>query len=233
MCTLLIRHDPVDPYPLALLANRDELYDRPSEGWAWRRGTPSYFAPRDQQGGGTWIGLNDRGVVVALTNIFPSRKGGTYRSRGVLVTDMLALEQADKAPDALSAAVSRADYNDFNLLVADPVKAYLFTWQKAALRPFELAPGVYTVGNDPFDDVSQPVSRQSNEAWLSSEVGYLQQHPTVCKHGEGYGTRCSHKLLVHGRQPGRSMVWHLEGHPCRHSFDLVLAPKEPKEGVAV
>ena len=105
MCTLLIRHNPVDPYPLALLANRDEAYDRPAEGWAWRDGSPPYFAPRDREAGGTWIGLNAAGVVVALTNIFPSQKSGPYRSRGALVTDMLALEQAGKAPDQLEAAV--------------------------------------------------------------------------------------------------------------------------------
>ncbi|MCH7858783.1 MAG: NRDE family protein [Candidatus Marinimicrobia bacterium] len=233
MCTLLIRHDPKDPYPLALLANRDERYDRQSEGWAWRTGRRPYFAPRDQQAGGTWIGLNDRGVVVALTNIFPGRQDDAHRSRGALVIDMLGLARAGLAPDALGAAVKGAAYNDFNLLVADPAQAYLFTWQNGELRQFELAPGVTTVGNDPFDDVFQPLGGQTNEAWLSSEAGYLKQHPQVCKHGEGYGTRCSHKLLVHGRQPGRSKVWHLEGHPCRHSFDLVLAPKEPKEEAAV
>lgn len=233
MCTLLIRHNPGDPYPLALLANRDELYDRPSEDWAWREGSRRYFAPRDRQAGGTWIGLNDGGVVVALTNIFPSRQDAVYRSRGALVIDMLALARAGLAPARMREAVKREDYNNFNMLVADPVEAILFTWRNAELRQFALAPGVYTVGNDPFDDVFQPMSSQTNEAWLSSEAGYLKQHPQVCKHGEGYGTRCSHKLLVHGRQPTRSMVWHLEGHPCQNSFDLVLAPTEPKEEVAV
>ncbi len=233
MCTLLIRHNPVDPYPLALLANRDELYDRPSEGWTWRDGSRRYFAPRDQQAGGTWIGLNDRGVVLALTNIFPSQRGGTYRSRGALVIDMLALARAGLAPAGMREAVKRAAYNDFNLLVADTREAHLFTWQNAQLKAFNLSPGSYIVGNDPFDGGSRPLNGLTNEVWLDEESATLAQHPKICKHGEGYGTRCSHKLLVHGRQPGRSMVWHLEGHPCQNSFDLVLAPKEPKEEVAV
>lgn len=224
MCTLLIRHNPVDPYPLALLANRDEAYDRPAEGWAWRDGSPPYFAPRDREAGGTWIGLNAAGMVVALTNIFPSQKSGTYRSRGALVTDMLALEQAGKAPDQLEAAVSRADYNDFNLLVIDTREAHLFTWQNAQLKAFNLNPGSYKVGNDPFEGGAQPLDDLTNEVWLEEESATLAHHPQICKHEEKYGTRCSHRLLVHRDGVASSEVWHLEGHPCEGQFARVLGP---------
>ncbi len=222
MCTLLIRHNPVDPNPLALLTNRDEAYDRPSEGWAWRDGTPPYFAPRDKRSGGTWIGLNEHGVVAALTNIFPNQKSGTYRSRGALVTDMLALGQADKAQDALEAAVSEADYNNFNLLVADAHEAHLFMWQHAQLKAFNLNPGSYRVGNDPFDGGSQPLDGRANEVWFDEESATLAQHPQICKHGEKYGTRCSHRLLIHRDGIAQSEVWHLDGHPCEGQFARVL-----------
>ena len=72
MCTILVRHNPADPHPLAILANRDEAYNRSSGGWAWRGGDRQYFAPVDHVAGGSWIGLNQTGLVVALTNIFPN-----------------------------------------------------------------------------------------------------------------------------------------------------------------
>ena len=64
MCTLLIRLSPGDDYPLAILSNRDEVYDRPSGGWEWRGEEGQIFAPIDIQAGGSWIGFNDKGVAL-------------------------------------------------------------------------------------------------------------------------------------------------------------------------
>ncbi|MQY63486.1 MAG: hypothetical protein GH143_04165 [Calditrichaeota bacterium] len=47
MCTLLFRHRPGDIYPIAVLANRDERYRRPSGDWAWRGRDRRYFSPVD------------------------------------------------------------------------------------------------------------------------------------------------------------------------------------------
>lgn len=224
MCTLLFRHCPVDVYPVAILSNRDEFYGRPSEGWAWRGRRPRYFAPKDMEAGGTWIGLNEHGVVTALTNIFPGRQDPDFRSRGALVTDALGLARAEQAPGLLKRLIATHQYNNFNILVADKIRAYLFTWLGLDLIQQDLAPGAYEVANKPFDGTRLSEGLETNEVWMASISSRLLEHPDACRHGDSYGTRCSHKLLIHGTEPCRSMVWHLEGHPCQGSYKLVLTP---------
>ena len=222
MCTLLFRHRLGDEYPLAILSNRDELYNRPSEGWAWGGPEQHYFAPLDQQAGGTWIGLSESGLVVALTNIFPPRKGSAFRSRGTLVTDMLALPRAALAPAHLRRQLMAHSYNNFNLLTADTKRAFLFTWVETELLELELLPGVYQVGNEPYEGSARPDATGHNEEWIVQQASLLREHPDICKHGDDYGTRASHQLLVHGTDPGQSRIWHLEGHPCQGQYQLVL-----------
>jgi uncharacterized protein with NRDE domain len=208
---------------LAILSNRDEKYGRPSGGWDWRGSGRRWFAPIDLEAGGTWIGLNRHGLVAALTNIFPSWEGEGFRSRGALVTDMLGLECAAEAPAAMTDAFAKHSYNKFNLLVAGSRKAFVFSWAGDQLETFDLRPGVYEVNNIAFDGIEKPNPSVTNERWLEREEGRLAQHPVVCRHGDGYGTRCSHKLLVHKDGLEMSRVWHLDGHPCEGEFQLVHA----------
>lgn len=222
MCTLLFRHRPGDSYPIAILANRDERYQRPSGGWAWRGRDRRYFSPVDLQAGGTWIGLNENGVGAALTNISPWRRDHAFRSRGILVTDVLGLARAGQAPAQMRQMISTQRYNNFNLLVADPVRAYLFTWQGCDLVQHDVTSSVCEVANRPFDGNTLPDDAAANETWIAENAKRLYKHPEVCKHGFGFGTCCSHKLLVHGTEPSRSRVWHLGGHPCRGEYELVL-----------
>jgi uncharacterized protein with NRDE domain len=226
MCTLFFRHRPDDEYPLAILSNRDEQYGRPSEGWNWRGSGPDWFAPIDLEAGGTWIGINRHGVVAALTNIFPSWQGTEFRSRGALVTDMLQLERAVDAPKAIACTSSDHSYNKFNLLVADSLKAFVFSWAGDRVVTLDLGPGVYEVNNLAFDGIEKSNPGVTNERWLEREQDRLTQHPLICRHGDGYGTRCSHKILVHKDGLENSKVWHLEGHPCEEQFQQVLGGPE-------
>ena len=171
-------------------------------------------------------GLNRQTVVAALTNIFPGRTNEGFRSRGALVTDMLHLSRASDAQAALARTMSQHSYNNFNLLVADPVSAFVFSWAGTELVTFVLGPGVYQVNNIPFDGKGRTDAGVSNRLWLDVEEPSLAEHPLVCRHGDGYGTRCSHKLLIHKRGVEGSCVWHLEGHPCEGQFQQVLGGPE-------
>ena len=224
MCTLLFRHEPGDMYPLALLSNRDERDGRPADGWAWRETAPRSFAPSDLEAGGTWMGLSASGVVAALTNIFPQREEPDLHSRGALVQAMLALPMAADASEGLREELAARPTNNFNLLVADGSTAMLFAWDQGELREQGLEPGVYEVANSPFDGARLPGGPGPNEAWLEERAGRLVEHPTVCKHEDGYGTRSSAQLLLRGDDPAHSLVWSLEGHPCEGVYEQVLGP---------
>jgi hypothetical protein len=83
------------------------------------------LAPRDADAGGTWIGVNERGLAVALLN-GADRRGATEtegadarRSRGLLVTELLAAPTAAAALARL-AEVSLDRYRGFLLAVFAP-----------------------------------------------------------------------------------------------------------------
>ena len=224
MCTLLIRHKPGDPYPLAILSNRDERYGRPSAGWEWRDAQPPYFAPLDELAGGTWIGLSERGVVVGLTNIFPSLEGDDFTSRGALVAGMLSLTAAKKARRRVRQLIDEQSFNKFNLLVADGFEAVVLSWDGLGLWDGSLAPGTYQIGNDAWNGAKLPEAAGSNSAWLTANRDRLKEHPSICKHGDGYGTRSSSLLLLDALNPTQSQIWHAEGHPCENEYIKVPIP---------
>jgi uncharacterized protein with NRDE domain len=129
MCTVVILRKPGSPWPLILGANRDEKVDRPwlppDRHWPDR---PEVVAGIDQLAGGTWLGLNDSGVLAAVMN-----REGTLgpdperRSRGELVLEALDHPDADLAAASLRHLESRA-YRAFNLVIADNRDAY---WLKS------------------------------------------------------------------------------------------------------
>lgn len=84
MCTVVLLRRPDHDWPLLLGANRDEMKDRPwsppDRHWAEY---PHVIAGCDELAGGTWMGINDDGVVACVLN-----RVGTlgahpdFRSRG-------------------------------------------------------------------------------------------------------------------------------------------------------
>jgi hypothetical protein len=120
MCTLVILRRPEHRWPVLIGANRDEMIDRPSRPpgrhWADR---PEVVAGLDLLAGGSWLGINDWGVVAAVLN----REGSLgpapgRRSRGELVLE--ALDHAGAAAAAETLAQLDPDaYRTFNLIVAD------------------------------------------------------------------------------------------------------------------
>jgi Transport and Golgi organisation 2 len=125
MCTVVLLRRPKAPWPLLLAANRDELSSRPwrppARHWPDR---PDVVAGLDVQAGGSWLGVNDDGVVAAVLNRVGTLGPATgKRSRGELVLE--ALDHADAA--AAAAALVDLDpdaYRPFNLVVADARDAF-------------------------------------------------------------------------------------------------------------
>jgi len=125
MCTLVMLRRPADPWPLLLAANRDEMVDRPwsAPGRHWPD-RPEVVAGLDLTAGGSWLGLNDHGVVAAVLNRRSSLGPAPgKRSRGELVLEALDHADAVAAAEAL-AELNPAAYRSFNMVVADNRDAY-------------------------------------------------------------------------------------------------------------
>jgi hypothetical protein len=125
MCSVVILLRPGAAWPLLLAANRDEMLDRPwrppGRHWPDR---PEVTAGLDLHAGGSWLGLNDHGLVAAMLNRMGSLgPQAGKRSRGELVLEALDHADAADAADAL-AALEPSSYRSFNMLVADNSAAY-------------------------------------------------------------------------------------------------------------
>ena len=70
MCTLVAYFDKGASFPLIVATNRDEQLSRPSTPPQLHAGNPAWIAPRDEVAGGTWLGLNERGLFVGVTDGF-------------------------------------------------------------------------------------------------------------------------------------------------------------------
>lgn len=87
MCVLALLLDPGGPVPLIAAANRDESRARPSLPPGEIE--PGIFGGRDLAAGGTWLGVNDRGLFVAVTNRRAPAKTEASYSRGLLALEAL------------------------------------------------------------------------------------------------------------------------------------------------
>ncbi len=152
MCTVLLLLRPGERWPLLLGANRDERFDRPFDPPArWWPDAPQLVAGRDRAGGGSWLGVNDDGVVATIVN-------GMHRlgplegkaSRGELVLRALAEHDAASAARTI-AALDAQRYRGFTLLLADRRSAFAVSSDERAMRVDALAPGHHMVTPDGCD----------------------------------------------------------------------------------
>lgn len=232
MCTLVVLHRCVPGAHLWVAANRDEFLARPAEGPALREGRAgALVAPLDLQAGGTWWGLNARGVFAAVTNRPTARPDPALRSRGQLVLDLLAADSAHVAAER-AAALGPARYNPFNLFLADADDAFALVYEGAA-RLLPLAPGVHVVGNADPDARTVPKIRRTLEraervaggsagAVRDGLAAICRTHGDdpdpkgdTCVHLGGYGTRSS-SLLRLGAAGDR--LEHAAGPPCASPY---------------
>jgi uncharacterized protein with NRDE domain len=149
MCLILLAHRVHPEYPLVFAANRDEFYARPTAPAAWWEDAPELLAGRDLQAGGTWMGVTRSGRWAAVTNYrdLPSERTGV-RSRGELVSEFL---RGHETPEAFLREIAEraAEYNGFNLLVADREQLWYFS--NRGDEPRKLGPGVYGLSNHLLD----------------------------------------------------------------------------------
>ncbi|WP_049899487.1 NRDE family protein [Halococcus agarilyticus] len=245
MCTLVVAWQVFADAPVVVAANRDEALDRPSEPPSVIAEEPRIVAPRDADAGGTWIGYNEHGVFVAITNRWTDADLAGERSRGLLVRDALDCESAEEAARLVERAVAADEYEGFNLLVADANAAVLCEWD-GGLRTGNLGPGVHVVMNvgaigrvtipaswpergeqqaengRNVRESLQPEPGEGHAAWRDRAADVLGDHDYgVCVHHEefDFGTRSSSLLTIDA--DGSADYRYADGPPCRTEFEPV------------
>lgn len=242
MCTLTFAWQVFEGSPLVVAANRDEQLDRPSEPPARRHWDAAVIAPADADAGGTWLGYNEHGVVVALTNRWLDVDREGERSRGLLVRDALGYGSAEDAIRYVERELDDRTYAGFNLIAADANAALLVEYD-GTRRVHTLDPGVHVVVNvgadgtytvpqrrekagsrqarnaDALRTALYPEPGETAGAWLDRAATLLGDHDYgVCVHGDGFGTRSA--SLVHVADDGVEFRY-ADGPPCETPFEAV------------
>jgi uncharacterized protein with NRDE domain len=150
MCLLVVLSRVVPGAPLIVGANRDERFDRPAEAMTvLRSAAPRTLGGRDLKAGGTWLAVNEAGVVAGLTNRpVPGGPDAARRSRGELPLALTAHRSAAEAVEAFARSFRPGDYNGAWLLVGD--RESLFSVELAGAGEVvvqELAPGLHVQEN--------------------------------------------------------------------------------------
>jgi hypothetical protein len=118
MCTVSIVSS-LDGYAVRLMVNRDERRLRPAAlpPAVQAAGGGRAIWPTDPVGGGTWVAVTDRGLVLALLNTDGHRTGPDTPSRGTIIPTLAA---AASVADAVARwqALDTTVFAPFRLVVA-------------------------------------------------------------------------------------------------------------------
>jgi uncharacterized protein with NRDE domain len=253
MCTLAIYFQATDSYPVVIAANRDEFLERPASPPTTLSERPWIVGGKDLRAGGTWLGINQYGMVAGLLN----RRSETpanprLRSRGLLCLDALKCASAEAAA-RLVEGLSGGDYNPFNLLVASREHAYVAYNRDERIDVMELAAGLHLLTNLNLDDFEcpkisgafgkfaalgadpqfrrDPISRRADLARVladhRTQLDPRSGRPnSLCVHLGVFGTRCSSLIFV-GADSSAISHYFAPGPPCSTAYEAAAVPVGP------
>jgi uncharacterized protein with NRDE domain len=250
VCTLAIYFKMIDGYPVVIAANRDEFLDRPASDPTTLSEKPRIVGGQDLRAGGTWLGINQYGVVAGLLNRHsekPTDPG--LRSRGLLCLDALKCRTAADAA-RFAQGLRGGDYNPFNLLVAAREQAWVAYNRGDRIEVVRLAAGLHLLTNLNVDDFEcprisasygkfaelgadarfrrDPVSRRGElERLLADHQTQLDprsgQPNALCLHMGAYGTRSSSLIFI-GNSDNAISHYFAPGPPCTTAYQAAAVP---------
>lgn len=239
MCIFILGLRLNPAWPLLVAANRDEYYERPTEPPHLLAHAPHVLGGRDVRAGGTWLGLNEHGLLVALTNRYIGNDFSQPRlptSRGHLCLAALREPTPEAAVAAVRAALAAAAYNPFNLVAVSTHEAFCIMHAGDSTEWVPLETGWHIVANRRLDDPDDPRVQRARArlptAPTGNAAGLLHlfaevcrdhgeagvpagQLDCICQHRERSGTRSSSLLFADAA--GRFTYLHAEGPPARPS----------------
>jgi uncharacterized protein with NRDE domain len=194
MCLLVFSWQMTKEHPLMVAANRDERLDRAAQSIrVLRERNPRVLGGRDDVAGGTWLAVNEHGVVAGLTNRpSPGGRDLTKRSRGELPLMVASQRSAEEGVAELTRTVLPGQYNPAWLLVGDREGLYyveLTIDGPPSSRP--LSPGIHVLENVALGEPSPKVD------WVLSQLSTVEQSSTAEQMDRSLWTAMSSVLSDH------------------------------------
>lgn len=161
-----------------LTMNRDERHERPAEEPP-RVVDPSGRAPRcvwpiDSKSGGTWIGMNARGLTACLLNGYlpgdaQPTLSGSHLSRGAIVPDVLRHGVYTDALHWLQHDFEPWQFGSFTLLIAAGLEATAVTWRGGRSLEFHSPAGNWSLWSSSSWNADEvlPWRRREFDRWIA------------------------------------------------------------------
>lgn len=160
MCLVLLAIGQHPQYPIIILSNRDEFYNRtkaPAHFWP----DPGIYSGNDLAAGGTWLGINKTGQFSLLTNYRnPELHKTTNLSRGLLVKNFLEDPHLSPAKYIQQIAKYSNNYNPFNLIVGN--MRDIIYYSNITNKATPLTKGIYGISNHLLDTPWYKVIKAKN-----------------------------------------------------------------------
>ncbi len=234
MCLIALLYRVAEDAPIVIGANREEYYNRVGEPPCLHADPVPWVGGFDPLGGGTWLGVNRHGLLVAVTNRPRSQVPIPRRSRGLLVRELLQHADAASATREAERRLQSEPYAGCNLVLVDARQANVIhagDW----LRVRPLPPGIHVLANSDVNDETdrrvQHVQRWLSERPLSPASDGLLALQEVCAQAEPYhppitlrlpdrGTVSSSLLVLPGSPTdlAEGRYLHSEGPPDRTPY---------------
>ena len=234
MCLLAVQYKLVPESPILVAANRDEFYERPSQAPSIQSGKPRVLCGIDLQAGGTWLGVNQHGLVIGVCNrrrtvpTFPSR------SRGSLCRELLKSDSAVQARDVAMEELSSGRYDGANFICVDAESGWV-VHSADDLNAVEMTEGLNIIANSDLNDTRDERAEMARRLLtlhrLDSPVKFLAVaskvfsrppsppgRPSIVVRGDERGT-VSSTLIALGKKPRDAIYQYSIGAPDQSRFE--------------
>lgn len=149
MCLLVIAIDQTPDLPLIFLSNRDEFYARETVSMHWWK-DQEILAGRDLKAGGTWLGINSKQHIAAVTNFRNlQHQRADAPTRGSVPTNLLLAQPKSFTEHVKSKEDEWSLMNGFNLFYYNGHNFYHYS--NVSKKVTQLSKGIYAISNADLD----------------------------------------------------------------------------------
>ncbi|MDJ0576031.1 MAG: NRDE family protein [Xenococcaceae cyanobacterium MO_234.B1] len=179
MCLTILSYQQNPDFPVILISNRDEYYNRPTKTCHFWDDYPNILGGRDLEFGGSWLAVNRDGSLALVTNYREPHlpNSPSYLSRGLIVKDFLLSSEPEKFLKELKSNSDK--YQGFNLIVSWELKLFYFSSISHCL--IQLQAGLYGLSNHLLDTPWPKLKRAKEkfQALLSQKKTPLRPEPII------------------------------------------------------
>ncbi len=238
MGIIAIQYQTANDSPLLAAFNREERISRQCTPPRIQSGRPRVVCGIDRNSGGTWAGVNQHGLFIAVVNCPKRNVAYEPRSRGLLCKELLASKNAEEALEKAVRELSSGCYGGGNFLCVDRVSGGV-VYGGDEVEQERLRPGLHLLSANRLDDFHDPrqefVRRLLTLQRLDSAVSFLavssrtfsRKPDETGKRGivikePDYGT-VSSMLLSLTERTQRSIMQYAAGPPNEKPYEDVSA----------